>query len=433
MNVPRYPKYKYSGVASLGEVPQHWKVQSLKRIVSTRVTDGPHETPEFLDEGIPFASAESVSTGRLDFAKIRGFISPQDHERFAKKYKPRRDDIFMVKSGATTGVTAIVDSDVEFNIWSPLAAIRCLPEMNPGFVLNYFRSTNFLDAVTLGWSFGTQQNIGMGVIENLAVPIPPRNEQDAISAFLGCETGKVDALVREQQHLIELLKEKRQAVISRALTKGLNPDARMKDSGIEWLGEVPEQWEVGPIKRFFSVLDGRRIPISAELRADRKGPFPYFGASGIIDWVDEFIFDEDLVLVSEDGANLINRSTPISFVARGRYWVNNHAHILKPIDSFLTFWAERIEAIDLRPFVTGSAQPKLTIEALLNLRIAVPRNEEERGVIQTFIVEQGEKFDNLAAEANRMVDLLQERRTALISATVTGKIDVRGIAKEQIA
>jgi type I restriction enzyme S subunit len=220
MSLPRYPKYKDSGVEWLGEVPAHWSVRALKHVVSTPITDGPHETPDFPDEGVPFASAESVSSGRLDFAKVRGFISPTDHERFSQKYKPRRNDIFMVKSGATTGVTAIVDTDIDFNIWSPLAAIRCNDETCPRFVLNYLRSRSFLDAVTLGWNFGTQQNIGMGVIENLYLAVPPLAEQEAIAAFLGQETGKIDALVEEQRRLIELLKEKRQAVISHAVTKG---------------------------------------------------------------------------------------------------------------------------------------------------------------------------------------------------------------------
>ena len=125
MSLLGYHGYRHSGVDWLGELPEHWQVKLLKHIVATPITDGPHETPEILDEGIPFASAESVSSGQLDFTKIRGHISREVHDRYSKKYKPRRDDIFMVKSGATTGVTAIVDTDVEFNIWSPLAAIRC--------------------------------------------------------------------------------------------------------------------------------------------------------------------------------------------------------------------------------------------------------------------------------------------------------------------
>ncbi|MDA0921799.1 MAG: restriction endonuclease subunit S, partial [Planctomycetota bacterium] len=176
-----------------------------------------------------------------------------------------------------------------------------------------------------------------------------------------------------------------------------------------------------------------RIPLSSEERSHRNGDFPYYGASGIIDSVDDFIFDEDLVLVSEDGANLLNRSSPISFVATGRYWVNNHAHILKPSDKNLHYWAERIEAVDLVPFVTGSAQPKFTADALMNLKIAVPPTESERADIQTHFLSATERLDTLLAEAERAIELLQERRTALISAAVTGKIDVRQFAHQETA
>jgi type I restriction enzyme S subunit len=249
MSFPRYDAYKDSGVDWLGKVPKHWEVTSLKRLVAVPITDGPHETPSFYSEGIPFVSAEAVSGGKIDFDKIRGFISEEDDRRFSEKFRPRPLDIFMVKSGATTGITAIVETDISFNIWSPLAAIRCGDGVNPYFVLNFMRSRNFQEAVALNWSFGTQQNIGMNVIENLPVVQPPPHEQDAIAVFIDRETANIDALVEEQHRLIALLKEKRQAVISQAVTKGLDPSAPMKRSGVEWLGEVPAHWQVLSLAR----------------------------------------------------------------------------------------------------------------------------------------------------------------------------------------
>lgn len=196
-----------------------------------------------------------------------------------------------------------------------------------------------------------------------------------------------------------------------------------KDSGAAWLGKVPGHWVVGAVKRFFSVLDSRRVPLSAEERSSRNGEFPYFGASGVIDSIDDYIFDEDLVLVSEDGANLLNRSTPIAFVARGKYWVNNHAHILKPLDGALTYWAERIEAVELTPFITGSAQPKLTVDALANIVIAVPPALEEREAIEAFILLETGKIDALVAEQEKLIALLKEKRQAVISHAVTKGLD----------
>ena len=221
---------KDSGVEWLGEVPEHWDVTTIKRIVSTPVTDGPHETPEFIDEGIPFVSAEAVSSGRINWERIRGFISEDDHKRYSQKYLPMRDDIFMVKSGATTGVSAIVDTGREFNIWSPLAVIRCGSEVLPRFALHFIRSRNFLEGVTLGWSFGTQQNIGMGVIENLAILVAPHDEQNAIVEQLDSYVNNVDALIVEATKATALLQERRSALISAAVTgqidvRGLVPEA----------------------------------------------------------------------------------------------------------------------------------------------------------------------------------------------------------------
>ena len=176
--------------------------------------------------------------------------------------------------------------------------------------------------------------------------MPPFSEQQAIVAFLDYETGKIDKLIEKQEELIALLEEKRQVVISHAVTKGIPaPEAGrpMKDSGVEWLGDIPEHWEVSRIKFNFINQDWQRIPLSASDRGNKQGEYPYYGASGIIDYVDDFIFSEANVLVGEDGANLITRSTPLAFVARGEYWVNNHAHILKTKDDLYDYWAELLK------------------------------------------------------------------------------------------
>ncbi|MCK5532925.1 MAG: restriction endonuclease subunit S [Halopseudomonas aestusnigri] len=208
---------KDSGVEWLGEVPAHWKVTPLKHVVATPITDGPHETPEFIDDGVLFVSAEAVSSGNINFSKAR-YISREDHLRYSKKYRPQKFDIYMVKSGATTGVTAIVETDDEFNIWSPLAVVRCKPEHSPYFVLFAMRSRNFQESVVVNWSFGTQQNIGMNVIENLPIACPPADEQKEIAAFIAQESEKWDSLISEGVSAVHLLQERRSALISAAVT-----------------------------------------------------------------------------------------------------------------------------------------------------------------------------------------------------------------------
>ena len=207
-----------SGVPWLDSVPSHWSIIALKHILSQPITDGPHETPEFLDDGIEFISAEAVSSGIIDFDRRRGYISYEDHLKYSRKYSPKLHDIFVVKSGATTGVAAIVTDDRVFDIWSPLAVVRCRQTVNPYFVLNFIRSADFQRAISLSWTFGTQQNIGMGTLGSLRVVLPPRLEQDQIVEVLQGRRATIDALIAKAQEVIVRMREYRAALITDAVT-----------------------------------------------------------------------------------------------------------------------------------------------------------------------------------------------------------------------
>ena len=427
MSVPRYPGYKESGVDWLGELPKHWSVGPLKRGFS--VTLGKMLQPDAAsqdDELLPYLRAANIQWDGVDVADVKTmWFTPRDRSQLQLK-----SGDLLVSEGGDVGRSTIWKEELPVCYFqNSVNRVRPIDENSTRFLYYWMSTIKDKGYVDVLCNKSTIAHFTAEKVAAVPVPFPSKDEQVSIADFLDHETTKIDALVAEQEKLMALLKEKRQAVISHAVTKGLDPTVPMKDSGVEWLGKVPAHWEVGAIKRFFKVLDGRRIPLSSEERSYKRGDFPYYGASGVIDSIDEFIFDEDLVLVSEDGANLINRATPISFVARGRYWVNNHAHILRPIDGHLVFWSERIEVIDLLPFVTGSAQPKLTIDALANLMIAVPFESREREQIESFIISQSEQMDVLIREASAAICLLHERRAALISAAVTGKIDVRGTVK----
>ncbi|HNB40956.1 MAG TPA: restriction endonuclease subunit S, partial [Anaerolineales bacterium] len=204
--------------------------------------------------------------------KAWGRISRADHERYSKKYRPMLNDIYMVKSGATTGVTAIVEDSREFNIWSPLAAIRSNEKVLPRFLLNALRSASFKDGVALNWSYGTQQNIGMKVLENLPVQLPPLSEQVDIIETIDRETARIDALILKKSRFVELLEEKRLTVITTAVTKGLNSGVKMKASGVEWIGAVPKHWAVCKLSYRYSVELGKMLD---EKKMTGKNPVPY--------------------------------------------------------------------------------------------------------------------------------------------------------------
>lgn len=210
---------KDSGVAWLGHVPAHWKVIPIKFSLDMPITDGPHSTPQFYDDGIPFISAEAVKNDRLDFSRMRGCISEDDHAIFSKKYKPKYGDVYMVKSGATTGAVARVETHEDFNIWSPLAVLRPHAEkLITDYLFYVLKSKPFFYSVELSWSYGTQQNIGMGVISNIRMALPPVEEQQVICQHLEALLQNIEDQRAKIDSVVERLHEYRSALITNAVT-----------------------------------------------------------------------------------------------------------------------------------------------------------------------------------------------------------------------
>ena len=218
-----YPAYKDSGVEWLGEVPEHWDILPLKRWVSTKITDGPHETPDFLPAGVPFLSAESVSDGRFEFSRRRGFISREVHDMYCRKCRPQRDDIFMCKSGATTGKVAMVETDDEFSVWSPLALIRVDPQrIMAKLLLRVLQSRYLQGQVRDTWSYGTQPNLAMRAMERLVVALPSLDEQRAILESLDSLLGRSSRAAGHAAREIELLREYRTRLTADVVTGKLD-------------------------------------------------------------------------------------------------------------------------------------------------------------------------------------------------------------------
>lgn len=416
-----YPEYKKTHLGWLRQVPVHWEVKRLKYLGDALIglTYSPDDMADE-GEGTLVLRSSNIQNKKLAFDD-NVFVNKQVPEKLITQ----KGDILIC---ARNGSRALIGKNAQIDEYAS--------GMSFGAFMSVFRSpyNDYLSKVFNSPLFEYQSGsfltttinqLTTGNLNSFEVPLPTVQERQKIANFLDHETAKIDTLIEKQQQLIKLLKEKRQAVISHAVTKGLNPDAPMKDSGVEWLGEVPEHWEISRVKFEYENLDGHRVPLSTEERSYRQGEYPYYGASGVIDYVDDYIFDSDLVLVSEDGANLLMRSYAIAFPAYGKYWVNNHAHILKPKDNLVEYWAEVIEVRDLTPYISGAAQPKFTSEALSNLVIVVPPTPAEINEIATFITKQKEKYSLLTEKAESSISLMQERRTALISAAVTGKIDVR--------
>ena len=201
------------------------------------------------------------------------------------------------------------------------------------------------------------------------------------------------------------------------------PYPEYRDSGVDWLGDIPERWEVMRLSWLTKCLDGNRIPLNSEKRGRMQGDYPYYGANSILDYVDQWLFDEELVLLGEDGAPFFDRSRPVAFRVTGKIWVNNHAHVLRPqatIDA--EFLAYALNSVDYRAFIDGSTRDKLTQGNMRGIPIQCPGMKEQRAIAE-FLNRKTAKIDALVARKERLIELLREKRTALISRAVTRGLD----------
>ena len=430
MSFPRYPAYKDSSVDWLGRVPEHWRVDRLKRNLSLLTEKSDSKTNPVALENIEgwsgrFIASETefegdgvrFDTGDILFGKLRPYLAKVLLARWP---------------GEAVG---------DFHV------LRAKPSVFPRFAQYLMLTRSFIDIVD-GSTFGSKMpRAGWEFVGDMPLPIPSFDEQKSIVAFLDRETAKIDDLVAEQEQLITLLKEKRQAVISHAVTKGLDPSVPMKDSGVEWLGEVPAHWEVTHLKRRCAVItDGAHISPETE-----GGVHLFVSTKDISD--DGIDFDSALrtspasyeymiktgcqpiggdVLFSKDGT--IGRTVVVN--GSIEFVIASSLIIIRPIpdqlnSDFLNALCQSwVVSQQVDGFVKGAGLPRLSIQNLLKV-VGVFPPIDEQVQIANYLSDLDMRSRTLALEAERTVALLKERRSALISAAVTGQIDVRGLAPAQ--
>lgn len=251
--------------------------------------------------------------------------------------------------------------------------------------------------------------------------LPSKNEQTAIVNFLDTKCAEFDSLTADIEKQIETLQEYKKSVITEAVTKGLDPNVEMKDSGVEWIGKVPMHWKTTRLKNEILNLDYLREPISAEKRKNEQGLYDYYGASGVIDKIDDYNVNDTVLLIGEDGANLLMRNLPLIYKASGKFWVNNHAHILKvPSKNDYEYFAFLLEAVDYTNFITGSAQPKLSQRNLDNVPLIIPNVEEQRHISE-YLSERCADIELVVGEKQKQLEVLAQYKQSLIYEYVTGK------------
>jgi type I restriction enzyme, S subunit len=433
MSLPRYLRYRDSGVQWLGNVPDHWNLVPLKHVADFFNGDAFKPT-DWADSGIPIIRIQNLN-GSADFNYHDGHVE--------SRYLIHRGELLFGWSGnrGTSFGPFIWDRDGVYALNQHI--FRVVARTVKKDALYWI-----LKAVTSHVEDQAHGIIGMvhitkGDLGSIQIPLPPEPEQDELALFLGHETAKIDALIHEQHRLIELLKEKRQAVISHAVTRGLNPCAPMRDSGIEWLGEVPAHWEIlriGKLYRESSDCSDPELPILSvsihhgvtdrelddnELdrkvtRSDDRSKYKGVEPSDLV---------YNMMRAWQGGFGAVRVPglvSPAYVVARP----------VRPISSAYMEQVLRTERAieEMRRYSRGVTDFRLRLywDEFKSIKVPVPPADEQSGIL-AHIENAVEESERLITAADSAIELLQERRTALISAAVTGKIDVRHAVTEVVA
>jgi type I restriction enzyme S subunit len=446
MSFPAYGVYKDSGIEWLGKMPSHWIAGPIRFFAQLQSGHTPsRQHPEYWENcTIPWFSLADVAqlrSGRIKYVyDTKETISELGLANSSARLLPA--GTVMLSRTASVGFSAIMGCDMattqDFANWV------CGPRLKPEFLLASLHAmSGEFRRLMMG---STHQTIYMPDIAKLAISLPPVQEQEAIVSFLDRETAKIDDLVAEQQRLIELLQEKRQAVISHAVTKGLDPSAPMKDSGVEWLGEVPAHWNVSTLGNIAELI--QTGPFGSQLHAHDyiEGGVPVVNPSHIQDGiiiadqhctVDEQTRDRLSTFMLESGDIIVGRRGEMGRCAVVREeevgWLCGTGSLFVRLSSrglpefvCAAIRTDRVrEALKLSS--VGSTMDNLNEKALANCRFALPPLKEQAAICE-HLNGISKKIDDLIGDAAASTALLQERRAALISAAVTGKIDVRNSA-----
>lgn len=424
MKLKPYPKYKDSGVEWVGEVPSGWTHTKLKHMAtfSTGWTPPTGNDSAYNGENLWANISDLGDRVIYDTAKR---ISDEAVSKANIPISPKGSLLFSFK--LSIGQVSFAGEAMYTN--EAIASFP--PDQGINVRYGYYAYPLFLVQNASENIYGAKL-LNQDLMKNAQIVLPDLHEQTTIATFLDRETAKLDTLIAKQEKLIELLQEKRQAVISHAVTKGLDPDVPMKDSGVEWLGMVPAHWEVKRLK-FVAPLSTAKVEAS-------KTNLPYVGMENVESATGKFIDVEDQA-EAEGTSNYFRRDDVLFGKLRPYLAKALHAEwegicsseflVLRGVDvlpSFLLRYllsTELIKQVDSSTY--GSKMPRASWDFIGNLPMPVPSKSDQTEIVD-YLTNESKKFDTLIERAKRSIELAKEHRTALISAAVTGKIDVREAA-----
>lgn len=430
-----YAEYKDSGVEWLGEIPSHWIGTQVKYGYQVTLGKMLQSSPKsFQDELKPYLKAQNIQPKGISLNQVEEmWFSPDE----CKKLLLKKGDV-LVSEGGDVGRSAIWNAEIEeCYIQNAINRVRPKNTHNAKFFLYwmlFLKSTDFINIIC---NKATIAHYTAEKLEASPLVLPTSDEQVQIANFLDYETAKIDSLIEKQQKLIELLKEKRQAVISHAVTKGLNPDVPMKDSGVEWLGQVPEHWTVKSYRHASKIYRGKFGHRPRNDPAFYDGAYPFI-QTGDVARAGKYItsYSQTLNEKGKEVSQLFPKGTLMMAIAANigdlailgfEAYAPDSVVGFKPnedIDLEFLRYSFMAALPALEQTSTQSTQANLNVERIGVVHGVFPLADEQKR-IANYLDEMLNKYDVIEKEMNKAINLLQERRTALISSAVTGKIDVR--------
>ena len=443
----KYQKYaEYKSINGIGvrEVPVHWKRTTFKYILE-KIIDNRGRTPPTFDVGIPLLEAKQIDNKSLYASlKFEKFIDQNGYENFIRddlKY----NDILFITVG-TIGKTCLVPKESNFVIAQNIIGLRVKKDIDPLFTWFWLNSSIANEAMKATNKDSILDSIKISDFVQAKVYFPNLDEQKAISNFLSHEVLNIDSLIAKQEKLIELLKEKRQAVISHAVTKGLNPDVTMKDSGVEWLGQVPEHWKCIKLKHITTTFEQGWSPQCDSRPADSNeygvlkvgcvngGSFRSSENKALPPELEprlQYLIQKDDLLISRantkelvGSAAVVDDYYPNLILCDKLYRLRLSKDVLPEMVSlYLSIGVVR-EQIELSATGASHSMQNIGQDTIKELYYLLPHCDEAVKILES-VKKSNQHFDELTQKAEAAIKLMQERRTALISSAVTGKIDVR--------
>lgn len=451
MSLPMYAEYKNSGLEWLEKIPVHWAVMRLRQVAKLNPSKQEISHVDRTTE-VSFLPMEAIGDdGSLNLERMRPIGEVETGYTYFREGDVSLAKITPCFENGKGAIMSGLTGGAGFGTTELIVARPKMERISSTYLHRLFTSWPFRrmgEAAMYG--AGGQKRVPDNFVRNFAIGIPPLEEQAAITIFLDRETAKIDALIAEQEKLIALLAEKRQATISHAVTKGLNPSAPMKDSGVAWLGEVPEHWKVGKAGFYVSVLPGYAFS-SAEFS---QNPSDIRLLRGVNVAVGELRWDEVVYWKrsESDGLDPFDLKAGDVVIGMDRPLISTGMRVARvkqeDLPCLLLQRVAKIQpspAMDARfimrlldsqmfeahfaPETTGVSVPHISGEQILSFVTPIPDINDQRKICD-FLEKEILKIEVLNRESEQAIALLKERRSALITAAVTGQIDVRNLAQE---